>query len=119
MRSNMAFGLSPVVSDIACLDVTPLRHSLAKQIEGRAPSGFRAAVEEADAPDPIGRLGCAGQRCQRSGAAENSEQIATFHSMTSSACDSRIAGTVRSKALAVFKLINSSHLLGCSVRKSP
>ena len=47
----------------------------------------------------------------------NSE-VATFHSITSSARASSVGGTEMPSAFAVFKLITSSNLVGCSTGRS-
>src|SRR5262245_17799049 len=44
--------------------------------------------------------------------AEQCDAVATFHSITSSARASSIGGTVRPSALAVFRLITNSYLVG-------
>jgi hypothetical protein len=51
---------------------------------------------------------CGAGRC----AAEKREQLARFHSITSSARASSVGGMVRPIALAVVRLITSSNLVG-------
>src|SRR5438874_13329280 len=51
-------------------------------------------------------------------AAEQRDELAPFHSMTSSAMASTPGAKVRPSAAAVFKLITSSNLVGCSTGKS-
>src|SRR5215471_9360363 len=43
------------------------------------------------------------------------DELATFHSITSSARSSSVGGIVRPMAPAVFKLTESSNLVGCSI----
>src|SRR5207237_673758 len=50
---------------------------------------------------------------------EESGEIAPPHSITSSASASSVAGKVRPNALAVFKLITRSNLLGSTTGSSP
>ena len=76
------------------------------------------------------RFSCGGQdrhrrllcpRCQRPPrrcAAEQRDELATFHSITSSARASRLGGIVSPSALAVFRLMNRSNLLGWTTGKS-
>src|SRR5215472_9330089 len=71
------------------------------------------------------RFSCGGQdrhrrllcpRCQRPPrrcAAEQRDELATFHSITSSASASNVGGISRPSALAVLRLITNSNLVGC------
>jgi len=52
-------------------------------------------------------------------AAEQRDELAPFHSITSSARASSVCGTVRRSALAVSRLITRSNLVGCSTGMSP
>src|SRR5262249_32870789 len=47
-------------------------------------------------------------------AAEQRDELAALHSITSSARASSVAGTSRPNALAVLRLITNSNLVGCS-----
>src|SRR6516162_1026895 len=49
---------------------------------------------------------------------QTDREIAPFHSITSSARASRRGGIVRPSALAAFRLMTSSNLVGCSTGKS-
>src|SRR5262249_36373547 len=51
-------------------------------------------------------------------AAEQRDEAAPFHSSTSSAATSSLAGTVRPSALALLRLITNSYLVGCCTGKS-
>src|SRR5262249_50951462 len=46
--------------------------------------------------------------------AEQRDELATLHSITSSASASSVHGTVRPSALAILRLMTSSNDLGCS-----
>src|SRR5262245_51800888 len=78
-----------------------LRHGIAR----------RLAHEHADALHPLRLLR---SRCDRPGrrAAEQRDERAALHSITSSARPSSGSGTVRPSALAVVRLITSSNLTG-------
>src|SRR5262249_21344926 len=56
-------------------------------------------------------------RCGR--AAEECDELATVHSITSSARASSVSGTVRPRAFAVCELITSSNLFGVCTGSSP
>ena len=49
--------------------------------------------------------------------AEQRDELAPIHSITSSASASSLSGTVRPSALAVLRLILSANLVGCSTRR--
>src|SRR5258707_13897247 len=67
--------------------------------------------EHADAAHPLALRACAKRpRCRR--AAEQRDELATFHSITSSARASRVGGTSRPSAFAVLRLITSSYFTG-------
>ena len=51
-------------------------------------------------------------------AAEQRDELAPFHSITSSARASRVGGTSRPSALAVFRLMTSSYLVGACTGRS-
>src|SRR5262249_44813187 len=59
-------------------------------------------------------------RCERPtcGAPEQHDDVAPFHSITSSASASSLSGTLRPSALAVLRLITSSYLVGSSTGRS-
>src|SRR5262245_28580542 len=51
-------------------------------------------------------------------AAEQRDELAPLHSMTSSARASSLSGTVRPSAFAVLRLMTSSNLVGCRTGRS-
>src|SRR5207245_11603405 len=51
--------------------------------------------------------------------AEERDELAALHSITSSAVNKRFGGIVRPSALAVLRLITSSYLVGCWKGRSP
>src|SRR5262245_24804726 len=73
--------------------------------------------EHADAPHAPVLLGSRYERPRRR-AAEQRDERAPFHSITSSARPSNVGGTSRPSALAVFRLITSSYLVGACTGRS-
>src|SRR5258707_4710531 len=51
-------------------------------------------------------------------AAEERDEIAALHSITSSASAISLSGIVRPSALAVFRVMTSSNLVGCTTGKA-
>jgi len=68
------------------------------------------------------RRGCSPSRARRErpwgSPAEKSDEIATGHSITSSARASKLSGTVRPSAFAVLRLMTSSYLVGACTGRS-
>ena len=60
-----------------------------------------------------GLLGARRERPRGCSAADERDEIATPHWKTSSAATSKPGGTVRPSALAVFRLMAVSNLVGC------
>src|SRR6516164_7263482 len=77
----------------------------------------RGAHENANAPHAPGLLRA---RCERphGRTAEQREDIATVHSITSSASASSVGGTVRPSAVAAFALKTNSNFVGCCTGRS-
>src|SRR5262245_51494550 len=100
-------------------DVAPLRPSepVKPLLECRK-SCFQTWIilsEPHQHPDaPHRRLLRASRERPRSHAAEQRDELASFHSITSSAATSSLSGTVRPSILAVEALITSSNLLDCT-----
>src|SRR5262249_10891444 len=99
---------------------TQFLHAL--QESGDASLSFRIVHDEvhqrADAPHAVTRLGPRRKRpCDRC-AAEQCDEFAPSHSITSSALASRVAGTSIPIVLAVCRLMASSNLLGRSTGRS-
>ena len=68
--------------------------------------------EYADAPHPLGLLRARRERPRRRRAAEQRDELAAAHSITSSARASSEEGTSRPSALAVLRLMTSSYFVG-------
>ncbi len=76
--------------------------------------------EHADAPHAVRWLRARRERpCRSRCAAEQRYERAPFHSITSSARTSSVGGIVRPRVFAVFALMTSSNLVGCSTGRSP
>src|SRR5215472_11134988 len=73
--------------------------------------------EHADAPHPLGLLRARRER-PRGRAADERDELAPFHSITSSASASSVGGRSSPSALAVLRLITSSNLLDCITGRS-
>src|SRR6266487_6943167 len=103
-------------ADIAVLDVTGLTQPLTERGHEMSECPGRSAVEEPDHRQP--RLLRVRPERPRSRAAEQCNEFAAPHSITSSARASRLSGTVRPRALAVLRLITSSYLVGACTGRS-
>src|SRR5262249_45795236 len=80
--------------------------------------GFQITHQHADPPHPLGLLRARRERPRRCRAAEQRDELAALHSITSSARASRIGKTSKPKALAALRLITNSNLVPCWTGKS-
>src|SRR5262249_22692284 len=104
--------------DIAVLPPTQLPQALAKRFDVAARIGVALAPhEQADFPHPLGLLRTRRERARRR-AAEQRDDLAPPHSITSSAHSRSFAGTSRPRALAVLRFIASSYLAGAWTGRS-
>src|SRR5262249_7620990 len=89
------------------------------QFAQRLPKGLphRCVIDDADARDFRALLRARRER-PRSRTAEQRDEIAAPHSITSSARASNVGGTVRPSALAVLRLMTSSYLVGACTGRS-
>src|SRR5262245_63873829 len=78
----------------------------------------QARQHDADAIDASGFLPLSDERPRRR-AADERDEIAALHSMTSLAVICMISGTAKPIALAVLRLITRSNFVGCSMGRSP
>src|SRR5262249_49239065 len=76
------------------------------------------SIEHADAPHSLGLLRARRERPRGRGAAEQRDDLAPPHSITSSATDSSVGGTVRPSMVAVWALMTNSNLVDCSTGRS-
>ena len=79
---------------------------------------LRLTLEHADPPRAVGWLRARRERPGGSRAADERDERAALHSITPSASASSLSGTWRPSALAVFVLMISSYLVGCSTGRS-
>src|SRR5262249_8800415 len=112
------FRPSVLKADGLTLDITEIEKSFAKNLEGRrGRRRGRKWREDADLSSR-GLLRARRERPRYTRAAEQRYERAALHSITSSARASKVAGTSRPSALAVFRLITSSNLVGCMIGRS-
>src|SRR5262245_47028504 len=79
---------------------------------------FRKIHQHGNASHPLALLCARRERPRACRAAEQSDELAPLHSITSSARASRVGGMVRRSALAVSRLTMKSNLVGCSTGMS-
>jgi hypothetical protein len=96
------------------VDITVLAHPLAECVEEVPVRGCRFGAEKRDAWYRSGRLlRPRRQRPCRCRAADKRDEIAAFHSITSSARNKIDVGTVSPSARAALRLTTSSNCVGC------
>src|SRR5262249_39192122 len=74
----------------------------------------RCGQKHANAPNPLALLRLPRERPRRRSAAEQRDELAPLHSMTSSARTINVIGTWSPIALAALRLRISSNFVGCS-----
>src|SRR5204863_4333669 len=79
--------------------------------------GLGPRHQHTDPPHPIRLLRARRERPGGRRAAEQCDELAALHSLTSSAAASRVAGTVRPSAFAVLRLITNSNFTVCWIGK--
>ena len=118
-RQSIVLVLRPAIFDrhVPALDIAGFAQALAERAHTVRVPVRRCAAEE---PDHRHRrlLRARRERPRRRRAAEQRDELAPPHSITSSARASSIGGTSRPSALAVLRLITSSNLVGCSTGRS-
>src|SRR6516165_10375631 len=117
---GVAFGPAHVDADVASNDPPGLRQRLLERPEPSLKVCIICGDREkhADAPYALSLLPPRRERPGYRRAAEERDEGASSHSMTSSARASRVAGTVRPSAFAVLRLITSSYLVGAWTGRS-
>src|SRR5262249_24223378 len=112
-------ALRPTVldGDVLALDIVCFLQALTKRRQEKGGWLRESGVEEPDHRHPL-LLRARGERPRSRHAAEQRDELAALHSITSSARASRLSGTVSPSAFAVFRLITSSNFVGCSTGKS-
>ena len=121
-RQPVVLLLRPAIfdRDVAALDIAGFAQALAERVQPARVAAGGGAAQEADHRQR--RLRARGQRPgnRRRGrrAAEQRDELAPLHSITSSARVSTVAGTSRPSALAVLRLRISSYLIGACTGRS-
>src|SRR5262249_23539106 len=99
--------------DVLALDIAGIFEALAESAQ-KVPDRFgRLHVEKPD--DRHRRLLRARRERPRRRTAEERDEVATFHSITSSARASNVAGISRPSTFAGVRLTTRSNLIGCSI----
>src|SRR5262249_55148563 len=109
-----ALGKAVLEMQSSLVRVTERAHPIAQAFERRP----RLIGENADAPNPVALLRTRRERPGRRRAAEQRDELATCHSITSAARASSLSGTSRPSALAVLRLNTSSNLVVCMTGRS-
>src|SRR5262249_43513422 len=114
------FCEAPFHAEVFSLHQSDLPHASQKAAidagcQNRRP---RSAGKKPHAPDFCPLLRARRERPRESRAAEQRDELAPLHSITSSAMASMPGGIVRPSILAVLRLITSSNLVGCRTGKS-
>src|SRR5262249_46572679 len=114
---KITIGKPKLEADLADLDISYPPHTRSKACPiAFLPMPGSGHQTTGDGPHPLLR---ARRERRRGRAAKESDELATVvHSITSSARASTLGGMVRPSALAVFRLIVSSNLIGCVTGKS-
>src|SRR5262249_179188 len=112
----MTLGPSIFHLEVDAVDIAVSAHPFEKTEGVRGRLEVRAAGQETDPPRPL--IQCLAerrnrQRPRRRRAAEQRDELAPVHSITSSARASSVGGTSKRSARAVLRLITSSNLVAC------
>src|SRR5262249_7943804 len=116
---DVTAGPTKVYPHVAAIGPTKVRKGLSEHRDASLRHGIVFVVlhEHADTPHPFALL-----RARRDGpcrrAADERDELAPFHSMTSSARASSVRGTVMPSALAVLRLTTSSTFVVCWTGRS-
>src|SRR5262249_41947498 len=115
--ANLFGAGRPARVDAHIMAVDPAQFLQPAQERRDAGSAFRivrgGAHQHADAPHFLALLRARRERPPGRRAAEQRDEIAPLHSITSSARASSVGGISKRSALAVLRLITSSNLLAC------
>src|SRR5262249_52358575 len=116
-----AFAGEPVIElDIVALGPAEFMEPLPESRKVALPDFIvlGKAHDHADAPHPLALPRASRERPRSRRAAEQRDQLATFHSITSSATASNLSEISRPRVFAVLRLITRSNLVGCTTGKS-
>jgi hypothetical protein len=112
-----AFRIAELDRQVLALDEACLLQALAERGHEVRRVGGRRAAEKADRRHHR-LLRARRERPRRRRAAEQGDELASLHSITSSAATSSLSGTVRPSILAVWALMTSSNLVDCTTGRS-
>src|SRR5215468_1578353 len=118
----MAVGIASLDHEVTALNKADIGKSLPHTSQCLSIRTFRSDPKIANAY-PLIRLGKRhakrrGLRPCRCCAAEQRDEVAPLHSITSSARASSVGGTSRPSAFAAWRLMTSSNLLDCTTGRS-
>src|SRR5262249_47589297 len=108
---HLILGPAVFYRHILAFGIAGVPDALAKSAQPAVVPVGRLAVQDADQRDCL--LRACGNRHRRSRAAEQRYELASPHSITSSARPDKGSGTVMPSALAVFRFRKSSTLVDC------
>src|SRR5262245_40268516 len=119
LRKPLLASLGPAVLDRDTTTVDPTKFAQSPHKLGHPFASGRTRVR-AQEPDGRHLRWLLRARCHRPRrrAAEERDELAPLHSITSSASCSRCRGTLRPRALAVLRLTTSSNVVGCTTSRS-
>src|SRR5262249_32906733 len=118
-RQAIVMALSPTVlnREVLAVDQTRFTQALPKRCHTIGVGLRRAGAEKANHRHRRLLRARRERPCRRC-AAEQRDELAAPHSITSSAATCSVGGTVRPSALAVLRFITNSNLVGCKTGKS-
>src|SRR5262249_52154376 len=117
---DVTAGPTKVRPDVAAIGPTQFRKRLRERgdVSLRLGIAFVVRQEHADPPHAVALLRSRSERPCRC-AADERDEFAPAHSITSSARASRVGGTMRPIAFAALRLMTSSYLTGACTGRSP
>src|SRR5262249_53272551 len=120
LSETLVTSLGPAIlnCDIAAFDPTKFAQPLYEGVDPLPLARTRALPQKADSRQLARPLRPRRQRPRRRRAAEQRDELAPLHSITSSAVASSEVGTSMPSALAVVRLTTRSNLVGCSTGRS-
>src|SRR5262249_19884099 len=109
----VSLGVAVLEPNILTLDIPEIMESPSKRVDGRP----RLDRKDTDRDYFLSLLGTCGER-PSSRTANQSDELATLHSITCSAPASRILGITMPRAFAVLRLMTSSNFVGACTGRS-
>src|SRR5262249_52351010 len=117
---GVARGPAVLEADVVAFLPAELLHRLPERREPRLRFGVAlgSGRDDPDPPHPVRLLRARRERPRRRRAAEQCDELASFHSITSSAIASSPGGKLMPNAPAVLRLITNSNLIDCMTGRS-